>query len=230
MSFWAFPNRPILDRLLVNANVYTLDAEQPRVSAVAISRERIVAVGDDTLRDLAAPQTWIDDLKGATLIPGLTDAHIHWQYTALGLTEIELFGVPSKEEALRRVNDRVQQTKSSGWLVGRGWAQSMWPGGAYPTATDLDAITPNSPVMLKARSGHAIWGNSAALHAGGIMDSTPNPAGGVIQSDAAGHATGILFEDAIDLVANLIPQPSAHELAALMEQMQTLAWRAGLTG
>src|SRR5258708_33506427 len=146
MAFWVFPNRPILDRLRVNANVYTLDAEQPRVSAVAISRERIVAVGDDSLRDLAAPQTWIDDLKGATLIPGLTDAHIHWQYTALGLTEIELFGVQSKEEELRRVADAAQKASPGAWLVGRGWAQAMWPGGAYPTAADLDKITPNNPV------------------------------------------------------------------------------------
>src|SRR5258708_35762601 len=99
MAFWVFPNRPILDRLRVNANVYTLDAEQPRVSAVAISRERIVAVGDDSLRDLAAPQTWIDDLQGATLIPGLTDAHIHGQDTPLRLTAIELCAAARKDEA-----------------------------------------------------------------------------------------------------------------------------------
>src|SRR5579859_3882770 len=220
----------MFDRLLVNANVYTLDPANPRGTTIGISRERIAAVGDDSLRSLASPSTQIDDLRGATVIPGLTDAHLHWHWTALTLKEIELFGVPSKEEAIRRVAEGAGKAKPGDWLVGRGWAQALWPGGAFPTAADLDSVAPNNPVLLKARSGHAAWVNSAALRVAGINDSTPDPDGGVIQRDSAGHATGILLEDAIPLVASLVPDTPPHELANLMEQAQALAWRSGLTG
>lgn len=220
----------MFDRLIINANVYTLDETHPRASAVGISRERIVAVGDDGLQALATRQTKIDNLDGATVIPGLTDAHIHWQMTAEGLREVELFDVPTKEEALRRVEAASHTVKPDKWLIGRGWAQSIWPEGAFPTAADLDHIAPHTPVFLKARSGHGIWVNSAALRLAGITDSTPNPPSGVIQRDISGHATGILFENAIDLVGALIPALPLAELADLMEKAQTLAWQAGLTG
>jgi predicted amidohydrolase YtcJ len=219
----------MLDRLLVNANVYTLDESQPRASVIAIHRERIAAVGDDSLRSLATARTQIDDLHGAMVLPGLTDAHIHWQWTSLGLTEINLFNVPSKQDAVARVGEAANRAKSSDWLTGQGWAQAAWPGGAFPTAADLDSVSPRNLVFLKARSGHAAWVNSAALHAAGITNNTPNPPGGVIERDTAGQATGILFEDAIELVGSLVPKPSAADLAGLMEQAQTLAWKAGLT-
>jgi predicted amidohydrolase YtcJ len=221
----------MIDRLLVNANVVTLSPAQPRATAVAISRDQITAVGDDGLRALATPLTAIDDLGGAMLLPGFTDAHIHWQLTSAALREIDLADVPTKEEAARRVAEAARRTKPGEWLIGRGWSQSAWPGGAFPTAADLDAATPHNPVFLTARSGHAAWVNSAALHLAGIADSTPDPVGGIIQRDAAGRATGILLEGlAITLVHRLVPTLSAAALADLMEQAQTLAWQAGLTG
>ncbi len=221
----------MIDRLLVNANVVTLSPAQSRASAVAISRDRIAAVGDDSLRALATPQTVIDDLGGAMLLPGFTDAHIHWQWTSAALGEIALADAPTKAESVQRVAEAARRAKPGEWLIGRGWAQSAWPGGAFPTAADLDTVTPHNPVYLTARSGHAAWVNSAALHQAGITDSTPDPAGGMIQRDTAGRATGILFEGAaIDLVHRHVPALSAAALADLMEQAQGLAWQAGLTG
>src|SRR5215813_8136065 len=101
----------MIDRLLVNANAYTLDDSQPKVTVIAISGEQIMAVGDDSLRSLATPKTQIDDLKGAMLLPGLVDAHIHWRWTSLGLREIELFDVPSKEEALQRAAAAAERAR-----------------------------------------------------------------------------------------------------------------------
>jgi predicted amidohydrolase YtcJ len=219
-----------MDRLLVNANVYTLDDAAPSATTIAIRDGRIVAVGDDSLRALVTSSTQIDDLHGATVTPGLTDAHIHWAWTSRSLQQIDLFDVPTKEEALRRVHEAARQAKSGAWMVGQGWAQSLWPGGAFPTAADLDSVATDQPVLLKARSGHAAWVNTSALRLAGITDSTLDPKGGIIQRDATGHATGILLEDAITLVDSLIPTPSTAELANLMEQAQTLAWKAGLTG
>ena len=221
----------MIDRLIVNANVYTLASNQPRASAVAISTERIVAVGDDDLRSLATAQTEIDDLRGAMVIPGLTDAHIHWQWTSSSFHDIHLHDTPSKEEALKKVADAAQRAKPGEWLVGRGWAQAAWPGGAFPTAADLDSVAPHNPIYLSARSGHAAWVNSTVLRLAGITDGLPDPEGGSIQRDAAGHATGILFEaPAMSFAFRQIPDLSMTELAEMMEEAQVRAWQCGLTG
>lgn len=221
----------MLDRLIVNANVYTLDENAPRASSIAIFRDRIVALGGDDLKALADKRTRLDDLHGAMVIPGLIDAHIHWEGTALSLDQVDLFDVPSKEEALQRIAAGMKKgEKRGGWLLGRGWAQAMWAGGEFPTAADLDPITGETPTLLTARSGHAVWLNSAGLRAAGITASTADPEGGVIQRDVVGEPTGILFEDAIPLATHLIPDPSLAELASAMERAQKLAWASGLTG
>lgn len=218
------------DHLITNANVYTLDRALPHAKAVHVRDGRIVSIGDDSLRSAVDRGTEVLDAKGATIIPGLVDAHIHWEWTSLNLKHIDLFDVPSKEEAVRRVGEAARRARSGEWLIGFGWAQGMWPGGAFPTAADLDAVSPNNPVYLSARSGHATWSNSLALKLAGITDSTANPDGGEIQRDAAGRATGILLEEASSLVSNVVPQATAGEVAAAMEEAQKLAWRCGLTG
>ncbi|HRE46548.1 MAG TPA: amidohydrolase [Aggregatilineales bacterium] len=219
-----------MDRLLTNATVHTLQPEQPRASVIAVRGGRIVAVGGEDLLALRTKETVIDDLAGATVIPGLVDAHIHWAWTAQGLREIELFAVPSKAEAVARVAARAALTPKGVWLTGRGWAQDLWADRAFPAAADLDAVTPNHPVFLKARSGHAGWANSAALHLAGISAATPDPEGGVIERDDKGRPTGILFETAMDMVDRIVPRPTPAELADLMAEAQQHAWRAGLTG
>ncbi|MFN7210064.1 MAG: amidohydrolase family protein, partial [Aggregatilineales bacterium] len=130
----------MLDRLILNANIYTFDEQLPRARALAIQRDQIVAVGDDSLRALATRQTQIDDLEGAIVICGLTDAHIHWELTARALREIDLSDLPSKAEAVARVGAAAAKAEAGTWLIGRGWAQAHWEGGAFPTAADLDAV------------------------------------------------------------------------------------------
>lgn len=221
----------MIDHLIINANVHTLDRARPRASAIAISRERIVAVGETAeLRGLAGPRTRIFDAAGATILPSFTDAHIHWSWTALNLRQIDLFDVPSKEEAVRRVAEGTRRIAPGKWVLGFGWAQGIWPDPTFPTAADLDAVTPNHPVILDARSGHASWANTAALKLAGIDDSTPNPPGGEIQRDARGRATGILLEEASALVSAVVPKPTAEEIAAAVIEAQPLAWRCGMTG
>ncbi len=220
----------MIDRLILNANIYTLDSAQPRASALAIRGDQIVAVGDDSLRALATRSTHLDDLAGATVIPGLTDAHIHWELTARALREIDLFDLPSKAAAVARVAAAAQAAQRGAWLIGRGWSQAQWEGGAFPTAADLDSVTPNNPVFLRARSEHAAWVNSAALHEAGITATTPDPADGVIVRDESGEPTGVLLEGAMTLARQHLPVPSAAEVAAMMREAQRLAWRCGLTG
>jgi hypothetical protein len=224
----------MLDRLIVNATLYPPggSGDLPVIGAatLGIHRDRLVAVGGSEVRALASPRTQIDDVQGAVVLPGLIDAHIHWEATALSLREVDLFDVPSRDEAVRRVGAALPNVRAGGWLLGRGWAQAAWEGGAFPTAADLDAVTGATPTVLRARSGHGIWVNSAVLKLAGITASTPDPQGGQIQRGADGEATGILFEEAIKLVEPHNPRLTAAELASAMEQAQVLAWRAGLTG
>jgi predicted amidohydrolase YtcJ len=221
----------MIDRIVLNARIHTLNPAQPEATALAICRDRIVAAGDDdTIRALAGTQTRIDNAGGHCVIPGLTDAHIHWEGVAHSLTSVDVFEVPSKAEAVRRVAERAQHAAPGEWIIGRGWTQVSWPDPAFPTAADLDAAAPHNPVYLGAKSGHAAWVNGQALKLAGITASTPDPHGGSIQRDASGQPTGILLEDpAMSLVWSIVPSPTPEQTADWMAEAQQLAWAAGLT-
>jgi predicted amidohydrolase YtcJ len=220
------------DVILVNARIHTLDAAQPIARSVAIRDNKILAVGtDDAMRSLL-PDAAVIDLHDRCVIPGLIDAHLHAEWTALGLKNIDA-ETSTVAEVLRRVAERAKITPKGAWLRGHGWNQNVW-GGVFPTMADLDRAAPEHPVYLTAKSGHAGWANSLALKLAGITPSTPNPTGGEIVRDAAagavGEATGILFEDAMELVSKHIPEPSAGQLADALRDALPLFQRAGLTG
>ena len=195
--------------VLTNGHFYTMDASQPRVSAVAVRDGVIVATGnDDEMRALLAPGgEWLD-LGGRTVIPGLVDAHVHFQWFSLNLQRVDLYEVPSKEEGLRRIAATAGTLAPGQWLEGRGWTQEVWADRAFPTAADLDAVAGHVPAYLAHKSGHAAWVNSRALKLAGITADTPDPAGGQIARDDHGEPTGLLLESAMDLVARLIPPPT----------------------
>jgi hypothetical protein len=220
----------IVQRVLYNGNIVTLDSRQPKASALAIINGRIVAVGDDeAILALAGPGTKRDNLNGQMVIPGLTDAHIHWSMTTQKLQWVDVFEVTSRQIALERVAERARTLTPGEWIRGWGWAQDYWPAPVFPSAADLDAVAPQNPVYLGAKSGHAAWVNSAALRQAHVTANTPDPEGGHIQRDASGQPTGILFETAIDLVKDHIPQPTVEQLATQMKAAQDLALASGLT-
>lgn len=221
-----------IDCILYNANIITQAGARPRVSALAIMGERIVAYGsDDDMLALASARTARHNLNGRTVIPGLTDAHIHWRMTAESLGKVNLFEVPDKATALERVAERARQTPAGEWIRGFGWTQDIWPDKAFPTAADLDRVAPNHPVYLQSKSIHAGWANSVALRLAGIDASTPDPAGGAIMRDTHGQPTGILLEaPAMNLIGELIPEPTPEQLADRMAEAQRQALAAGLTG
>lgn len=221
----------VVDRVVYNGDIITLDSSQPRVSALAIIDGRIVAWGsDDDMLALAGAATRRDDLAGHTVIPGLTDAHIHWAKTAQNLQWVDVFEVPSKQIALERVAEWAGRISPDQWIRGWGWSQDFWPDTTFPSAADLDSVVSRHPVCLTAKSGHVAWVNTAALRRCGITTSTRAPEGGHIQRDASGNPTGLLFETAIGLVADQIPEPTAEQLADQMWEAQKLALAAGLTG
>ncbi len=220
----------MIQTIIHHGNIITLDETRPRASALALSYGRVVALGgeDDILR-LANAETAVVNLDGKTVLPGLADAHLHWEAQSGALRSVDVFEVPDKAIAVERVRERVRHTPDGEWVRGQGWAQDLWPQRQFPTRHDLDAVAPHHPVYLSAKSGHAAWVNSAALGRAGISDNTIDPEGGQILRDAEGAASGILLETAMDLVGDCIPAPAADELADMMLEAQERALRCGIT-
>jgi predicted amidohydrolase YtcJ len=221
------------DLILSNARIHTMDTAQPTVRSIAIRNNTILALGaDDAMRSLL-PEVEVIDLHDRCVIPGLIDAHLHAEWTSLGLKNIDA-EAPTLAELLRRVEERVKITPKGAWIRGHGWNQNVWgpprAGGVFPTKADLDRVAPEHPVFLTAKSGHAAWGNSLALKMAGITASTPNPVGGEIVREVNGDPTGIFFEDAMELVGKIIPEPTAQQVADAMRDALPLFQRVGLTG
>ncbi|MBI3162563.1 MAG: amidohydrolase [Chloroflexi bacterium] len=229
-------------KLLYNANIYTLDQNYPKASALLIAGGRIIAVGEkEKLESIAHGKVEKQDMKGKTILPGLTDAHIHIKNYALFLGKIDC-ETKTKEECLRRVAERVKNTKPGEWILGHGWNQNDWndsplPEGeglgvraGWPSASDLDAIAPNNPVYLTAKSLHAAWANTVALNIARVANDTPDPKDGKIQRDENNRATGILLETAMQLVEHHVPDPSLETIERAIEAAQPILWKMGLTG
>ncbi len=214
-------------KLLYNAHIHTQNPSQPSATALVLDREWIVAVGD--LNDLLPQYPNIEkhDMGGRFILPGLTDAHLHLQYYSLGLQKIDC-ETNTKEECLRRVEERVKKTKPGEWVLGHGWNQNVW--GVWPTAAELDAVAPNNPVYLTAKSLHASWANTKAMQMANINAQTPNPQNGQIQRDPKGNATGVLLETAMELVGDMLPAATADDIAHAIENAQSILWKMGLTG
>lgn len=222
--------------IFYNAKIYS----PVQATAIAIKNDRIVALGSDAnIRNLAINRGEVIDLKGRLVLPGLVDSHFHFEWFTLGLTFVNV-ETPTLDEALRNVAERAATLPQGKWIRGHGWNYTLW-GTEFPTAAQLDAVVPDHPVYLTAKSMHAGWANSLALKLAGITADTPNPEGGEIIKDANGQPTGILTEKAMDLLTarsytakertnSPVPDPTAEEIADAMVQSQELAWKVGLTG
>lgn len=218
------------DLLLVNGNIHTMDKANPVVSALVIRDGIILFAGaDEDARRVARDNRITEglDLKGATVVPGLTDAHLHLQFISLGLNKINA-ELPTKQAVIDEVA-RVAATKPAGtWITGFGWNHNVWDG-EFPTAAELDAVAPNHPVLLEAKSGHASWANSLALRMAKIDANTPNPPGGEIVHDANGNPSGTLLEEAVGPVYDLIPEATISETVAACRKAIAMAHKVGLT-
>ncbi len=220
------------DLVLYNGRIYTMDRANPHAQAVAIAGNRIVAVGDDAqVLCLLAPGGEAVDLGGRTVVPGLTDSHIHFVEYALRLTRLDLSGIVSRAETVRRVAERARIARPGEWLLGGGWDRNLWEDPSFPTKEALDSVAPHNPVALSSKDGHSLWANSLALARAGVSAETPSPAGGEIEREpGTGEPTGILKERAKRLVTNVIEKPSLKAIQAALKVAATNAQRAGLTG
>jgi predicted amidohydrolase YtcJ len=211
-----------------NAKIYTQNPAQELGSALVIENGRILAVGtdDEILNSFTASNSF--NACGCTLIPGLTDAHIHLEEYALSLQKVDC-ETQTKVECLQRVATRAVTTPIGEWIQGHGWNQNNWRDG-YGSASQLDDIAPRNPVYLTHKSLHCAWANNIALYLAGIDHNTPDPAGGHIGRSQNGDPDGILFESAMNLIESAIPEPSLEQVEKALRSTQPILWKMGLTG
>ena len=216
----AFAQREAADIVFKNGNVYTANDRQPRAEAIAVKGSKIVFVGSN--RDVQAYQgkrTRVVDLRGNTVVPGLTDSHYHLSGVGAREMNLNLEGTTSLEDFLGKVKARVDRARAGQWVTGRGWIETFWSPPVFPSRWDLDRIAPNNPVYLTRADGHGAVANSAALKIAGIDKSTVNPFGGEIMKDKkSGEPNGMLLDKAQALVTTHIPAPteSDNEQAILL--------------
>src|SRR5262249_60837741 len=135
----------------------------------------------------------------AIVVPGLTDAHGHVVSLGLSLVRVDLRDCQSPADCAGRLNAMLPRVPPGAWVQGRGWDQNLFPEEQFPTKAALDAVTPNTPVVLRRVDGHAVWVNSEALRRAHLSRDTPDPPGGRFIRDASGELAGILGDRAIDL-------------------------------
>jgi predicted amidohydrolase YtcJ len=204
---------PVSDEVIyAGGTVAAGPTQSPRPNqAVYVSGGIVREVGDSTAIRAKYPQTRVVDTSGATVLPGLTDAHGHLYGLGLSLDIVSLVGTTSMDEIVGRVKERSTRASAGEWVQGRGWDQNHWPIKEFPTAAQVDAAVADHPVWLKRIDGHAGLANTAALRAAGITAATQDPAGGRIIRDASGNPTGVFIDAAQELVESRIP-PVSHEL------------------
>jgi predicted amidohydrolase YtcJ len=218
------------DMILMGANIVTLNERQPRAQAVAIKDGEIIDVGSNSkIKRLAGKNTSAIDLRGKTVLPGLIDAHAHMIALGHPFPWLELRGVSSIKEIQRKLKAEAQEAEKGKWILGRGWDQDRLREKRYPTRWDLDKVSPHNPVLLNRVCGHVGVANSRALEVANIDEESAASWGELVDKDpTTGQPTGILRENAMDLVWNL-PEPSEENLLKACHTACMEAVKAGLT-
>lgn len=226
---------PSADLAIFNAAIWTgapRDKSVPAPTAVAVVKDRIVAVGDDaSIRELIRPETTVIDAAGRRLIPGMTDSHAHIIGGGMQLARLALRDVASREKFVRAVKEAAKDKKPGEWVLGGRWSVESWKDPQRPNKAWLDPVTGETPVFLTRMDGHQALVNSAALHLAGIDAAGPkDPVGGEIERDpATGEPTGVLKESAMDLVSRHIPEASVDERYEALRRAMKHANALGVT-
>jgi predicted amidohydrolase YtcJ len=219
------------DTVIVNARVYTVNVKQPWAEAIAIRKDRILAVG--STQDIAAYRgsaTRSIDAGGRLVLPGFTDCHIHFLDGSLSLLQVNLEDAKTAEDIQQRVKIYAAAHPDQPWVLGRGWGYSVFRPSGLPDKKYLDEVVPDRPVYLEGFDGHTWWANSKALRMAGITRDTPDPPSGtIVRDEKTGEATGAIKEDAADdVVRRAIPLPGREQVVAALLGGMREANRVGL--
>ncbi len=214
------------DLILTNGHIYTVDPDFSVAEAMAIRNGRILATGTSEAISASYRAERHKDLKGAFVYPGWIDAHCHFYGYGLSLNAVDLMESSSVEEIIERIKLH-RKTHSGPWITGRGWDQNDWTEKAFPTRQMLDQHFPDTPILLRRIDGHAAWVNSKALELAGITGKTDVEGGEVVLEE--GKPSGILIDNAIGLVRDLVPPPGLEEQTRALKAAQEKCFSLGLT-
>jgi predicted amidohydrolase YtcJ len=208
---------------LHNARIWTGDPLLPWARSMIVREGRIVAFDEKAGADL------VIDADGATVTPGFIDSHVHAFEGGMRLKQVQLRECRTKEEFVRKIGNYAADSPRGDWILGGDWDHQLW-GGELPTKEWIDGMTANHPVWVTRLDGHMGLANAPALRVGNINRNTPDPPGGVIVRDAQGEPTGILKDNAMDLLTRSIPQPSEMMRAVAFDAAAAYLLERGVTG
>lgn len=215
-----------VDLIVTNGTIYTVDPANSRAETMAIHHGKIVAAGTNKFIHERYKAERSLDLQGKFVYPGFIDAHCHFIGYALGLQYVDLFGCKSYDEVLDRIREAASHT-SGKWLVGRGWDQNIWKDKNFPGNSRLNSLYPNIPVMLIRVDGHVVLANQEALNRAGIGLNNQFGSGQV--EIKSGSLTGILSENAADLMRSTVPEPRGAAFESLVKRAEKDCFGVGLT-
>lgn len=219
------------DTIYHGANIYTM-SEPPRAEAIAIEGGRIVLAGsEDQVLSLRGPKTIVIDAHGATILPGLIDAHGHLM--GLGQLEtgvVDLSGTTSYEQVIGLIADRAEQVPAGTWILGHGWDHESWDSKELPVHDELSRSVPDHPVWLARVDGHAGLANAVAMDLAGVDRDSRSPAGGEIITTASQEPTGVFIDNAEAFIARVIPESATPSARETLLAAQRLCFEVGLTG
>jgi predicted amidohydrolase YtcJ len=220
------------DLVLTNGRVVTVDEATPEAQAIAVTGDRITALGSSAdIKRYVGPGTKVIDVKGQLIMPGFTEGHGHFTGVGESQLQLNLMKVQTWDEIVAMVEQAAKTAKPGQWIRGRGWHQEKWTKKpdpnveGFPTHASLDRVSPNNPVVLTHASGHASFANAKAMEISGVTRSSPNPDGGEILKDASGDPVGLFRETAQRLIraGTGEPRPTAEEAAARARKVLELA-------
>lgn len=214
------------DLFVYNATIYTVDSAFSQAEAMVVKDGKILATGTRAELENTYDSKEQLDAGGKFIYPGFIDAHAHFYRYGLGLQTADLTGTQSWEAILQQLR-QFAAPNPEGWLLGRGWDQNDWSDKNFPTREKLDELFPDRPVLLTRVDGHAAIANQRALEAAGITTGLSITGGEVVV--AAGKPTGLLIDNAVDLVSSKVPQPTPVQVAKALDAAQRNCFAMGLT-
>lgn len=215
------------DLIVHNGKIYTVDSAFTIVEAMVVKDKKIIATGSNKNILEQYNSSKVVDLGGKAVFPGFIDAHCHFTGFATDMWKCELVGTTSFEDIIHRLKDYSQSAPME-WIYGRGWDQNDWAVKEFPSKEMLDSLFPNRPVFLKRIDGHAALVNQVALNRAGITASTKVEGGSVELKN--GMPTGLLIDNAMDIVDRIIPQITDSLAKKYYVEAQRLCFAVGLTG
>lgn len=220
-----------VDLMIVGATIYTMDEDSTVCDVMVIDDGKIIAMGNNSLRLKYKGKKYIN-LEGKFIYPGFIDAHSHFYGLGQSIVTIDLRGVQSEEDMMAKVNIFTKETTTSGKnmpssIIGRGWDQNLWKSKKFPSNKQLNKLYPDVPVCLTRIDGHAALVNQKALELAGITADSKVSGGEFIKEN--GELTGVLIDNAVDLVTSKLPQPSKEEKRTAILRAQDTCFKYGLT-